>query len=72
MSHPLQLLLLLALVIAAAKAAGALANRIGQPAVFGEVLVGLLLGPTLFDVLAWPLFAAPGGEAGSSPGGRGW
>src|SRR5687767_5257094 len=57
MTHPLQLLLLLALVIAAAKAAGAAANRIGQPAVFGEILVGLLLGPTLLDVLGWPLFA---------------
>ena len=68
MSHSLQLLLLLALVIAAAKAAGALANRIGQPAVFGEILVGLLLGPTLFDVLAWPLFTGPVGETGSSLG----
>jgi Kef-type K+ transport system membrane component KefB len=68
MSHPLQLLLLLALVIAAAKAAGALANKIGQPAVFGEILVGLLLGPTLVDVLAWPLFAGPEGGAASSLG----
>jgi Kef-type K+ transport system membrane component KefB len=68
MSHSLQLLLLLALVIAAAKAAGALANRIGQPAVFGEILVGLLLGPTLVNVLAWPMFTGPGGEAGSSLG----
>lgn len=68
MSHPLQLLLLLALVIAAAKAAGALASRIGQPGVFGEILVGLLLGPTLLDVLAWPMFAAPGGEAGAGLG----
>jgi Kef-type K+ transport system membrane component KefB len=68
MSHPLQLLLLLALVIAAAKAAGALANRVGQPAVFGEILIGLLMGPTLIDVLAWPPFAAPGGEAGASLG----
>lgn len=68
MSHLLQLLLLLALVIAAAKAAGALASRIGQPAVFGEILVGLLLGPTLLDVLAWPVFAAPGGEAGAGLG----
>ena len=57
MTHPLQVLVLLALVIAAAKAAGAAANRIGQPAVFGEILVGLLLGPTLLDILAWPLFA---------------
>jgi Kef-type K+ transport system membrane component KefB len=58
MTQPLQVLLLLALVIAAAKAAGAAANRIGQPAVFGEILVGLLLGPTLLDILAWPIFAA--------------
>jgi Kef-type K+ transport system membrane component KefB len=60
MTHALQVLLLLALVITAAKAAGAAATRIGQPAVFGEILVGLLLGPTLLDVLAWPLFAGNG------------
>src|SRR5688572_21161794 len=64
MSHSLQLLLLLALVIAAAKGAGALAGRIGQPAVLGEILVGLLLGPTLLDVMGWPIFAgAEGGTA---------
>jgi Kef-type K+ transport system membrane component KefB len=39
--------------------AGALANRIHQPSVFGEILVGLLLGPTLLNVLAWPMFASP-------------
>lgn len=59
MTHFLQLLLLLALVIVAAKIAGALANRVGQPAVFGEILVGLVLGPTVLNVLGWPLFAAP-------------
>ena len=58
MSHTLQLLLLLAFVVLAAKLAGAAANRIGQPAVFGEILVGLLLGPTLLDVLSWPIFNA--------------
>ena len=62
MTHALQVLLLLALVISAAKAAGAAANRIGQPAVFGEILVGLLLGPTLLDVLRWPLFGGHGDE----------
>jgi Kef-type K+ transport system membrane component KefB len=62
MTHSLQLLLLLALIIAAAKLAGALANRIGQPAVFGEILVGLLLGPTLLNMLGWPLFAPPAPE----------
>jgi Kef-type K+ transport system membrane component KefB len=60
MTHSLQVLLLLALVIAAAKAAGAAATRIGQPAVFGEILIGLLLGPTLLDLLAWPVFAGSG------------
>lgn len=58
MSHLLQLLFFLALVITAAKIAGALASRIGQPAVFGEILAGLLLGPTLLNVLAWPLFTS--------------
>jgi Kef-type K+ transport system membrane component KefB len=57
MSHTLQLLLLLAFIIAAAKLAGAAANRIGQPAVFGELLAGLLLGPTLANMLGWPIFA---------------
>lgn len=56
MNHLLQLLLLLALVVVAAKLAGAAANRIGQPAVFGEILAGLLLGPTLFNILGWNIF----------------
>ncbi len=60
MSHLLQVLLLLALIIAAAKLAGAAAARAGQPAVFGEILAGLLLGPTALNVLGWPLFAAGG------------
>lgn len=66
MTHPLQLLLLLALVVVAAKLAGALANRIGQPSVFGEILVGLVLGPTVLNVLGWPVFAAPAESAGES------
>jgi Kef-type K+ transport system membrane component KefB len=63
MSHLLQLLLLLSLILAAAKLAGAASNRLGQPAVFGEILVGLLLGPTLLNVMAWPIFAEPTGTA---------
>src|SRR4051794_11806549 len=57
MTHLLQLLLLLALIVAAAKLSGAAANRIGQPAVFGEILAGLVLGPTVLDVMGWPMFA---------------
>jgi Kef-type K+ transport system membrane component KefB len=66
MSHLLQLLLLLSLVIAAAKLAGAAATRLGQPAVFGELLVGLLLGPTVLDVMSWSAFV---GASPESPGG---
>ena len=57
MSHLLQLLLLLAVFIATAKLAGAASSRVGQPAVFGEILAGLLLGPTAINVLGWPVFA---------------
>lgn len=57
MSHFLQLLVLLVIIIVAAKMAGTLAIRIGQPAVFGEILAGLLLGPTVANVLGWPVFA---------------
>jgi Kef-type K+ transport system membrane component KefB len=63
MTHFLQLALLLALIVAAAKCAGALAHRIGQPSVFGEILAGLILGPTVLNVLAWAPFA----ESLSSP-----
>jgi len=56
--------LLLAIVIAAAKIAGVVAGRFRQPAVFGEILAGLILGPTVLNVLAWPVFPpADGGSA---------
>jgi Kef-type K+ transport system membrane component KefB len=37
----------LALILVCARAAGALAGRIGQPPVVGEIISGILLGPTL-------------------------
>lgn len=55
MNHLLLLLLLLTIIILAAKAAGAISVRYGQPAVFGEILIGLLLGPTALNLLhIWP------------------
>jgi Kef-type K+ transport system membrane component KefB len=69
MAHPLQLLLVVAVVILAAKLAGALARRVGQPAVFGELLAGLVLGPTVLNLPAWPLFAAaPAGHGAALMG----
>lgn len=46
----LQLTFVLAIILFAAKLAGYLSSRIGQPAVLGELLVGLLLGPSLIDL----------------------
>lgn len=51
----LQLILSLVIIIAGAKAGGWLANRLRQPAVLGELLVGLLLGPTVLDLMSWPI-----------------
>ncbi|WP_248963101.1 cation:proton antiporter domain-containing protein [Sphaerisporangium perillae] len=42
------LLLDLVIVLAAAKLFGWLARRLGQPPVIGEIVAGILLGPTLF------------------------
>jgi Kef-type K+ transport system membrane component KefB len=48
----------LILVIVAAKASGWVSIRIGQPAVLGELLAGLILGPSLLGVFSIPYFAA--------------
>ncbi len=61
-SQLLQFLLLLALIITAAKAAGWASLRVGQPAVFGDILTGVLLGPSLLDVLSWTPFRGAGLE----------
>ena len=43
-----RLLLLLATILVSAKVLGELAERIGQPAVIGELVAGVLLGPSVF------------------------
>ncbi len=50
MSDFLQLTIVLIIILVAAKLAGYLSTRIHQPSVFGELLVGLLLGPTLLNL----------------------
>lgn len=56
MSSFIQSLLLFSLILLAAKTAGYLSTRLHQPSVFGELLVGLLLGPTLADMVHWEIF----------------
>lgn len=57
MSDTLQLLLALAILIFAAKTGGYAATRLKQPAVLGELLVGLLLGPSLLNLFQIGPFA---------------
>ncbi len=45
------LLLILVIIIICAKLAGGISTRLGQPSVFGEILIGLILGPTFFNIL---------------------
>ena len=55
-SSVVQLFLAIGLVIAAAQVAGAAARALGQPRVFGQLLAGVALGPTLLDMLHWGVF----------------
>lgn len=59
MTLTLQILLILAIIILASKAGGSLSHRIGQPAVFGELLMGLVLGPSVLNLLHLPIFGNP-------------
>jgi Kef-type K+ transport system membrane component KefB len=48
-----QLLLAVAVVVAACKGVGWLAVRVGQPAVIGEIVAGVVLGPSVLGAV-WP------------------
>lgn len=56
----LDFLIALVIVIFAAKMGGFVSTRFRQPSVLGELLVGLILGPTILNMLfSWPLFHEP-------------
>jgi Na+:H+ antiporter len=50
----LQLALLLSIILLSAKLSGYLSVRVGQPSVLGELLVGILLSPSVIDLLHLP------------------
>ena len=52
----LQLALALAVMILLAKVGGYLSYRLGQPAVLGELLMGIILGPSVINFLKIPIF----------------
>lgn len=45
------LILQLAIIIIASKAAGSLSTRLGQPSVLGKLLIGIVLGPSILGLI---------------------
>jgi Kef-type K+ transport system membrane component KefB len=56
MSDFMQLALSLIIIITTAKLAGYLSYRLGQPSVLGELIVGIILGPSMLNLLHIPVF----------------
>ncbi|PWB53919.1 MAG: cation:proton antiporter [Anaerolineales bacterium] len=52
----LQLAIALTIIITAAKLGGYLSYRIGQPAVLGELFVGIIIGPSVLNLFELPYF----------------
>jgi Kef-type K+ transport system membrane component KefB len=57
MSTFLQLIFTLIVILVTAKLAGYIATRIGQPSVLGELIAGIVLGPSLINVLHVSVFS---------------
>jgi Kef-type K+ transport system membrane component KefB len=49
------LFLAIGVIVVASRIGGTLARRLGQPRVLGELLIGVLLGPTVIDFLHLPV-----------------
>jgi len=58
-SNIMPLVLAIAVLIVAAKVLAALSTRLGQPAILGELLAGLILGPTVLNFFELPVFSGP-------------
>ena len=63
MSDFLQLALVLVVLLSATKLAGLLSTRLCQPAVLGELIAGLLLGPSVIGILHAPFVTSTHLEA---------
>jgi Kef-type K+ transport system membrane component KefB len=56
MSPTVQLILLLLILVGVAKLGGAISSSFGQPTVLGKLIAGVLLGPSLLNVMHWSIF----------------
>jgi len=52
----IQLFLALGIIVLSAKYAGYISRLLGQPAVLGELLIGIVLGPSLLNLFGWAVF----------------
>src|SRR5437016_6785446 len=59
MSPSLQFILALSTLVICARLGGALSKRLDQPSVLGELLIGVLLGPSLLNYFHLPWFTDP-------------
>ena len=66
-SETTAMFLALGVLLASARILGETARRFNQPAVLGEILAGILLGPTIFGALApeWSAFLFPPSGGGA-------
>jgi len=62
------LLVQLVVIVLAARAGAALARRFGQPSVVGEIVAGLVLGPSVFGAVAPDWFATVFGRGAGGAG----
>ncbi len=67
MEISLQILLFIALLILLAKLVGGLSGRLGLPLVLGELLAGVILGPTVLNIWRFSWFSSPAPVDGNLP-----
>ncbi len=53
----LQFTIALVVIIVAAKLGGYVSYKLNQPSVLGELIVGIILGPSVLNFLHWPYFS---------------
>ena len=67
-AHEVMIMFLaLAILLGAAKTAGELMRKLNQPSVLGEIMAGILLGPTVFGRIRPDLYAAVFPSTGNLP-----
>ena len=72
MQPALQLGLLVAILLPAAKIAGSLCTRFGIPPILGELLVGVVLGPGAVNLLAHSFICWRRGDRIAHAAGADW